>query len=199
MAYVAEEILTPERVLEAAEEVLRRFGPGKATVVDVARALGVSHGSVYRHFTSKTALREAVVGRWLERVSAPLAAIAAEDGPAEERLRRWLTTLSAAKRGKAADDPELFATYVALVAASPRVEQAHVAELTRQIAQIVRDWVTNGEFVAADVDVTARAVLTATAAFHHPVHAPDWRNPEIDAAFDAVWALVLTGLRAPRS
>ena len=34
----------------AAEEVLRRYGPPKATVVDVARALGVSHGSVYRHF-----------------------------------------------------------------------------------------------------------------------------------------------------
>jgi AcrR family transcriptional regulator len=39
--------LTYEQILEAAEDVLRRFGPGKATVVDVARALGVSHGSVY--------------------------------------------------------------------------------------------------------------------------------------------------------
>ena len=45
-----DEILTPERILDAAEEVLRRFGPTKTTVVDVARALGVSHGSVYRHF-----------------------------------------------------------------------------------------------------------------------------------------------------
>ena len=32
--------LTPERILEAAEEVLRRFGPAKTTVVDVAKALG---------------------------------------------------------------------------------------------------------------------------------------------------------------
>ena len=57
--------LTPDGILDAAETVLRRFGPKKASVVDVARALGVSHGSIYRHFPSKKALRDAVAGRWL--------------------------------------------------------------------------------------------------------------------------------------
>ncbi|GAB3955507.1 hypothetical protein GCM10027614_65040 [Micromonospora vulcania] len=61
--------LSAGRILDAAEEVLRRYGPAKATVLDVARALGVSHGSVYRHFASKAALREAVAERWLARVS----------------------------------------------------------------------------------------------------------------------------------
>lgn len=73
------ETLTAERILEATEEVLRRHGPAKATVVDVARALGVSHGSVYRHFRTKAALREAVTKRWLDRTSERLAVIAAED------------------------------------------------------------------------------------------------------------------------
>ena len=71
----ADGALTPEQILEAAEDVLRRFGPSKATVVDVARALGVSHGSVYRHFPSKAALREAVLERWLHRISDPLEAL----------------------------------------------------------------------------------------------------------------------------
>ena len=92
---MSEAALTPDRILDAAEEVLTRFGPAKATVVDVARALGVSHGSVYRHFPSKAALRDAVTERWLARVSAPLAAIVAEDGPAPERLRRWFDLLIA--------------------------------------------------------------------------------------------------------
>ena len=65
-------VLTPERILEVTEDVLRRFGLAKATVVDVARALDVSHGSVYRHFPSKASLRDAVAKRWLERVNAPL-------------------------------------------------------------------------------------------------------------------------------
>jgi AcrR family transcriptional regulator len=55
--------LTPETILDAAEEVLRRYGPAKASVVDVPRALDVSHGSVYRHFASKAALRDAVTER----------------------------------------------------------------------------------------------------------------------------------------
>ena len=46
-------VLTPERILEVTEDVLRRFGLAKATVVDVARALDVSHGSVYRHFPAR--------------------------------------------------------------------------------------------------------------------------------------------------
>jgi AcrR family transcriptional regulator len=36
--------LTGYRILATAEDVIRRFGPDKATVVEVARALGVSHG-----------------------------------------------------------------------------------------------------------------------------------------------------------
>ena len=65
-------VLTEERILDAAEDVLRRFGPAKATVVDVAKALGVSHGSVYRHFPTKVALRDAVARRWLARIAEPL-------------------------------------------------------------------------------------------------------------------------------
>ena len=79
---------TPEEILDATEKVLRRHGPEKTNVVDVARALDVSHGTIYRHFSSKEALRNAATHRWLQRVEQPLAAISREDGPAEERLRR---------------------------------------------------------------------------------------------------------------
>ncbi|HEX2205601.1 MAG TPA: TetR family transcriptional regulator [Longimicrobium sp.] len=188
--------LTPERILEAAEEVLRRFGPAKATVVDVARALGVSHGSVYRHFPSKAALRDAVAERWLARVSAPLEAIAREDAPAPARLRRWLEALVAAKRSRAQGDPELFATYLALFADAREVVAEHVDALAAQAARIVADGVARGEMTAPDPAAAGRAVLDATARFHNPAHAQEWADPAIDAAFEAVFALVLRGLGA---
>ena len=186
--------LTSEQILEAAEDVLRRFGPTKATVVDVARALGVSHGSVYRHFASKAALRDAVTERWLARIAAPLAAVADESGPAPERLRRWLDQLIAAKRRRALDDPELFATYMTLVAEARGVVMAHVAHLTGQLAQIIADGAARGEFAVADVNTAARAVFDATSRFHNPAHAAEWADPAIDAAFEGVWALLLAGL-----
>jgi AcrR family transcriptional regulator len=192
---VTEAVLTPERILETAEDVLRRFGPAKATVVDVARALDVSHGSVYRHFPSKAALRDAVAERWLARISEPLEAVVREDGPAPALLRRWLELLIAAKRSRALDDPELFATYVQLVTESRDVAVAHVMTLTGQLAAIVALGVRRGEFADVDPAMAGRAVFDATARFHNPVHAAEWSDPSIDIAFEGVWSLVVAALR----
>ena len=190
--------LTSERILEAAEDVLRRFGPNKATVVDVARALGVSPGSVYRHFPSKAALRDAVTEGWLHRVSAPLAEIAARKGPAPERLRQWFDALIAAKRRKVLDEPELFATYVRLAADARTVVQAHVEELTAQIARIIADGVKSGAFTVKDPKIAAKAVFDATARFHNPAHAAEWSDPGHAAAFEGVWTLLRAALTAPQ-
>jgi AcrR family transcriptional regulator len=194
---VATEALTRERVLEAAEEVLRRHRPETANVVDVARTLGVSHGSVYRHFESKAALRDAVTERWLESISTPLAAIASEDAPAPERLGRWLDGLVEAKRRKALDDPELFATYVQLTAGARDVVQAHVETLVGQLERIVSAGVAQGNLVAADPRAAARAAFDATSRFHNPAHAAAWSDPQLDAAYHAVRALVFRGLASP--
>jgi len=188
------EALSPDRILDAAREVLRRFGPGKATVVDVARALGVSHGSVYRHFASKVRLRDAVIERWLEQACAPLAAVAGEAGSARTRLRRWLDLLRAIKRSRASDDPEMFATYCALAAEARDVVAAHVEDLVGQIAGILAEGVKQGEFAPLDPKVAARAVFDATIRFHNPAHAESWTAPDIDTAFEAVWELLLRGL-----
>ena len=139
-------VLTPERILEVTEDVLRRFGLAKATVVDVARALDVSHGSVYRHFPSKASLRDAVAKRWLNRVSAPLEKIAKEAGPAPARLERWLRALFAAKYKKVCDDPEMFATYLALAQEARDVVKAHKEHLADQIEHILSDGVEQGAF-----------------------------------------------------
>ncbi|MET7460910.1 TetR family transcriptional regulator [Nonomuraea sp. NPDC005501] len=193
------DVLTAERILEATEEVLRRHGPAKATVVDVARALGVSHGSVYRHFRTKTALREAVTQRWLDRTSASLSGVAADSGAPEERLRRWLAELFSAKRRKVGDDPELFATYMVLVGESSAVVDRHRADLTGQLAEIIREGLDRGDFAAAGAtpEVLARAVFDASGRFHDPAYAREWDQPGIDAEFTALVDLVIRGLRAP--
>src|SRR5262249_18960175 len=107
-------VLTPERILEATEEVLRRYGLAKATVVDVARALDVSHGSVYRHFPSKASLRQAVAKRWLDRANAPLQKITETTGPAPARLEKWLRTMIHLKYTQVTQTPHIFPTYLPL-------------------------------------------------------------------------------------
>jgi AcrR family transcriptional regulator len=191
-------VLTPERILEVTEDVLRRYGLAKATVVDVARALDVSHGSVYRHFPSKASLREAVAKRWLDRASAPLEKIAQADAPAPAKLERWLRALFTAKQKRFNEDPEMFATYLTLAQEACKVVKGHKEGLIDQVASILSDGVKQGAFEVADVKTSARAVFDASIRFHHPAHSDEWKDPELPARIDALLALVLRGLEAPR-
>lgn len=186
--------LSQELILDTAEQVLRRYGPAKTTVVDVARALDVSHGSVYRHFPSKVALRDAVTERWLARLSAPLEAVADGAGRPPVRLRRWLELLTTTKQDMARQDAELFATFQKLTVEARDVVSAHVDDLAAQLSRIIAAGVTSGDFAAADPERAGRAVLQATAMFHHPAHADEWGDPALAEHFDAVFDLVMQGL-----
>lgn len=193
------EALTGEAILVATEEVLRRYGPAKATVVDVAKALGVSHGSVYRHFPTKVALREAVTRRWLDAVHEHLEPVSDQNTDAAEKLKGWLQALFDRKRRSHTEEPELFATFTVLVKESSTILGYHIEHMVEQVARIIRAGVETHEFVTDDVDATARAVWDATEKFHHPAHAEEWGNPHIQAAFDAVVSLVVAGLRYNRN
>jgi AcrR family transcriptional regulator len=195
-AHAADPPLSLAQILTAAEAVLRRFGPAKATVVDVARALGVSHTAVYRHVASKAELRDLVVGRWLEATLQPLRAIAAAPGPAPERLRQLIDALIAVKRRRAAEDPELFTAYRALAAETQAVVARHLEELVELTAAVLRAGMAEGAFRAGDPTAAGRAVLFATSRFHHPAHAAEWQDPATDAAYQDVWRLLSSGLAA---
>ncbi|NUP49575.1 MAG: TetR family transcriptional regulator, partial [Catenulispora sp.] len=186
--------LTPERILDAAEETLRRFGPAKTTVVDVARALGVSHGSVYRHFPTKADLRDAVVDRWLQRMHPALAAAAAGDGGAPDRLRLLLWTLAETKWARARDDPEFFAAFAELADESRTPVVTHVDFVVAQLATVIAEGVERGEIASEDPQETARAVFDAMLRFHHPAARSGWVRPEIDEGFERVWQLIRSGL-----
>ncbi|BCJ56091.1 TetR family transcriptional regulator [Actinoplanes sp. NBRC 14428] len=191
------EPLDAATIVSATEDVLRRHGPGKATVLDVARALGVSHGSVYRHFASKQALREAVIRRWLDGVRGDLVAATREPGLAPpDRLRRLLTTMFAVKWRKAREDPELFATFRVLAAEHSAVSAAHVAALLDLIRAIVAEGMAGGDFAPGDPALLARDVFHAVTRFVDPSHAAEWSSPAIEAESDGVLSLVLDGLRA---
>ena len=162
----------------------------------MARALGMSHANVYRHFASKAALRDAVAARWLHSISAPLAPIAAGTESAADRLRAWVLALAEAKRRKIHDDPELFATYHAVAEQARDVVTEHVAILHAQLARILRDGMANHEFAAADADAMAAAVFDATLRFHRPQHVRETAGRNIEPDARRVVALLLAGLRA---
>lgn len=195
---MADQRLTRDRIVATAEDVLRRFGPEKATVVDVARALGVSHAAVYRHVKTKAELRDLVVQRWVDEMMPPLRALVARPGPAPKRLRQLFDTLIAVKRRRAAADPELFTAYRSLSAEAQSVVAAHLDELVQLSAMIIRSGVKEGTFRRINPVAASQAVLFATSRFHHPAHALEWSNPKLGRVYEDVWQMLMEGLCAEK-
>ncbi|MCU6796591.1 TetR family transcriptional regulator [Paenibacillus sp. WQ 127069] len=190
----AESTLSKETILDTAEQVLRRYGD-KTNVVDVAKVLRVSHGTLYRHFASKAALLEAVTERWLHRISLPLEAISNQhDGSSPERLRIWLETLIHSKQQSAADDPELFSIYTAVTSQGTELIENHVHYLITLLSRIVEQGVIEQVFKSGEPGATARAIFMATVRFHHPAHAYEGDVVTKQHDFELVWQLILAGI-----
>ena len=186
-----------DRIVDTCEALIRRYGPDKATVADVARALGMSPGNVYRHVESKAALREAVVERWLLSIEAELAAAIVAGAPAAERIGTWLRTLAGIKRTRFLDDPELFATYASLGDEQQGAVVRHLQVMVDQLSAIIEDGVRTGEFAPRPADTAARALLDGTSAFHNPHRVPDTTaDPAGPQRLEAILELLLAGLHA---
>lgn len=182
--------ISREQILASAEEILRRFGPEKATVVDVARMLGVSHGNVYRYFVSKSDLINSVVEIWLKRLANNLRDILSEDEAVRVRLKRWLLRLLELKMTQYEQESQLFATYHHLLFDSEAAVSAYYIDLVGQIEALIQCGIDNGEVRDLDVARTARAIFDATIRFHHPWHAAYWHGTQSSENFENIWQLI---------
>lgn len=188
---------TRERILDATVELLRRHGPAKTGVVDVARALDMSHSNVYKHFASKQALFDAVAERWLAQVMAPLTKITVDKKtPAPKRLKAWLRTLAEVKRRKVLDDPEMFAVFSSIVIGAHDVAAGHMTHMLDEVAEILRDGAKAGDWPLRNAEAAARMVLHATTGFHHPAMVQfDGGRTDLKE-LDALADVLIAGLKA---
>lgn len=195
---LADQRLTRDRIVATAEDVLRRFGPEKATVIDVVPRSVSAMRAVYRLVKTKAELRDLVVQRWVDEMMPPLRALVARPGPAPKRLRQLFDTLIAVKRRRAAADPELFMAYRSAAAEAQSVVAAHLDELVQLSAMIIRSGVKEGTFRRINPVAASQAVLFATSRFHHPAHASEWSNPKLARVYEDVWQMLMEGLCAEK-
>ncbi|MDN4089271.1 TetR/AcrR family transcriptional regulator [Paenibacillus polymyxa] len=186
------DILTKEQILIATEDTLRRFGVTKSSVTDVAKVLGVSHGTIYRHFKSKAELLEGVTEKWLnEKIIDPLTEICQDSSVLGiSHLKRYIQTLVELKQYYARDDEEMFEMYTRVTEQAADLIDQHIAHIVDQLADII----VRGGITANQPPQLARTLFYATARFHHPAHAYEWKNPTIDQEFAEVWILLEKGI-----
>lgn len=186
--------LDKEIILNAAEDVIRRFGPEKANISDVAKSLKVSHAALYRYYNGKTDLWNAVTKRWLLNLHAPSKDILKEDIPADIKLFRLLEDFAEAKRGSAVNDPEMFANYLKLAQSSTDVIEKSIEDGINRIKEIIVQGITEGIFFEESPHKAARSVYLATSAFIHPNSFKDANRKQ---NIESVVSLLIRGLKNP--
>jgi AcrR family transcriptional regulator len=162
--------LSPARILEAARTQVRRFGEAKTNVVDIARALGTSHTSIYRHFKSKADVFDAIVMSAMRDEEEMAREFVGGGRPAATRLCGLALALHRRKRERFESDPELYQLYRRVVDERPGIVRDYAAAMTRLVASILADGVKNKEFKLDDVQVAAEVVRDAITVFIHPAH-----------------------------
>ncbi|VBB07556.1 Hypothetical protein LUCI_2821 [Lucifera butyrica] len=186
--------LDKETILNATEEVIRRFGPDKANITDVAKSLKVSHAAIYRYYNGKTALWNAVTERWLTHLHAPSNDILKEDSPADIKLCNLLKNFAEAKRLSAINDPEMFANYIKLACNSMEVIEKVKKDGMNRIEKIIVQGITEGIFFAESSHQAAKSVYLATSVFIHP---NSFEDPDRKQNIESVVNLLLRGLKNP--
>jgi AcrR family transcriptional regulator len=81
---------TRESILNASEQLFARYGYKKTTVDDIAREAGIGKGTVYLYFKGKEDVAIGVVDRANRLILDRIMAIADQDLPSEQKLRKML-------------------------------------------------------------------------------------------------------------
>lgn len=165
-----EDGLSAPRILEAARMQVRRFGEAKTNVVDIARALGTSHTSIYRHFKSKADVFDAIVLETMQDEQEMAAAFVARPEPASQRLYGLALALHRKKLERFDGDPEIYQLYRRVIIERPEIVSNYAKKMTRLIAVILADGVKQKEFKIDDVEAGAEVVRDALTVFIHPAH-----------------------------
>jgi AcrR family transcriptional regulator len=164
-----EALETRNRILGEAERLFRVYGYSKTTVADIAEACRMSPANVYRFFTSKSAINNAICERLIADDEEALRGIARLPLPASERLKRVVVELNRRSVQNFIDNKKVHE--MVMVALEERWEaiREHIHRVRDLFGTIIRDGIGSGEFRQQDAKRAAECACAAMAPLRHPV------------------------------
>jgi AcrR family transcriptional regulator len=152
-----------DKILDATERLLARYGYAKMTVEDIAREAGIGKGTIYLHFPSKEEVVLSRVDRVVERLVEELRVIAKLRRPHADRLRSMLVTrvlvrFAYARRYAESMDEMLADIRAGLLAR----REKHFAAEAQVLAELLAEGKRAGAFAYKDVEEVAQALILAT-------------------------------------
>ncbi|MGW4797658.1 TetR family transcriptional regulator [Nonomuraea sp. NPDC004297] len=149
-------------ILATARDEFARRGYDATTMRDIAAALGTRPSSIYRHFTSKQDLLDAIVRNFSPRLLAAYEAVVGASGSAVERLDALFWLMASASASFRPDFIIVGDWWRELKYPADAPPEDNAARL-RLLEKVIRDGIPAGEFVRlqdpAMLAVAVRAML----------------------------------------
>jgi AcrR family transcriptional regulator len=184
---------THNEILETAKTLLRRYGHDKMTVVDIARALGMSHANVYRFFRNKSEILDAIIDEWLSKLERFVEDIALRPIPAAARIEAVVLELHRRRKQKLLKDGAFFETYRRVVEVRPDVAAKRREKVRQVFKRLIEEGTRSGEFAGVDAARASTVLKDATSLFLHPFLIPTTLNEPTEARARNVVRFVLAG------
>lgn len=175
------------RIVEVAERLFGQIGFQKTTVADIARELHMSPANVYRFFSAKAAINEAVARRLLSEVEVVVEELAKRSAPAGARLRASIAAIEKNNAQRFLDNRKLHELVETAFNENWPIVREHVEKLNGALATIIAQGNEAGEFHVEDCDLAAMLVRSACLRFCHPrlmVECAQDPEPTIDQMVD---------------
>jgi AcrR family transcriptional regulator len=160
--------LLETRILRLAGEHLRAHGAQYLRVTAIARDLGMTHSSIYRHFPTKEALIDAVIAQWLLQLELRLKEIADSPDPADDKLERFILALAYYAREKGEKDPLFFKCYIVARQENSASIANHRVLLRRLFERILEEGQTPGPFRIKNQERAYGFVVDTLQRYIHP-------------------------------
>jgi len=163
-----------EQILDAAMIVFNQKGINGARMDDIVKESGLSKGTLYWYFKSKTDIIEGLMHRIFEQDFQALADLVKAEGTAAERLNQHMQN-SMKLMLEIADMAPLVFEFYSEAARSDEFKQqvtGYIQEYRKPISTIIQQGVDSGEFVQVDAmtaTITLGAMIEGTF-LHHAIN-----------------------------
>lgn len=193
---------TKLHIIETAENLFRQVGYAKTTVTDIAKALGMSQANIYRYFTSKASINEAICDRLVHSIESQCWESLVKDGSSTERLKRFILEYHKTVKNNIINEKRLYDMVAVAMNEHWIVVQNHSNRIRDLLQIIIEQGISSGEFRTVNSLRMAEVVHKSLAVFIYPLLLEHEINDEenvtgkcsLDETVDQLIDLVLHGL-----
>ncbi len=174
-------------IVAVAERLFSQIGFHKTTVADIARELRMSPANVYRFFSAKSEINEAVGRRLLAEVEGAVAEIVKQPGTASEKLRASIAAIEKANAQRFLTRRKLHELIETAFDENWPLVHEHTDKINKALTEIIAQGAREGEFRVTDYELSAILVGSACIRFCHPrlmVECAQEPEPTLDQMVD---------------